>query len=278
MSRTAALLTSFNRRATTLASLDRLLEQHCDTELTIFLADDNSPDGTAAAVSARFPQVRLLHGDGSLFWCGGMRAAFAAALREDFDFYLWLNDDTVLDGDALDRLFGTYRAAGAEKTIVAGSTRDANTGELTYGGAVRSSRFHPLKFRLLEPADHPLRCDTVNGNVVLIPRAVAAVTGNLRQFRHAMADYDYGLRARAAGCSIYLAPGTVGTCSRNADSGTFRDARLPLGRRWQQLMSDKGLPPGDYLRYARRHAGPLWPLYWAMPYFRIVLDSVLRRG
>ena len=276
--RTAALLTSFNRRTTTLASLERLMGQRCNFNLSIFLVDDNSSDGTADAVEANLPEVRLIRGNGDLFWCGGMRAAFGAALREDFDFYLWLNDDTILDPDALDRLFAAYAAVEDEKAIIVGSTQDPETGELTYGGVVRTSRLHPLKFRIIEPADHPLPCDTVNGNFVLIPRAVAAVTGNMSEFRHSMADYDYGLRARAAGCSIYVAPGTLGKCSRNSDLGTFRDGNRPLSKRWEQLLSKKGLPPRDYLRYSRRHAGLLWPMYWAMPYVRVIFSSIFGRA
>jgi GT2 family glycosyltransferase len=69
--------------------------------------DDGSTDDTATAVSQRFPQVKILQGTGSLFWNGGMRIAFAQALQHDYDYYLWLNDDTVLYPNALETLLTT---------------------------------------------------------------------------------------------------------------------------------------------------------------------------
>jgi hypothetical protein len=50
----------------------------------------------------------VLGGDGSLFWNGGMRLAYADAMRSDFDYYLWLNGDTSQVG---------YCAVGQELTL-----------------------------------------------------------------------------------------------------------------------------------------------------------------
>lgn len=280
--RIAALLTCYNRKSITLACLSRLFEQRLTGELTVFLVDDNSPDATADAVRAQFPQVRVVPGNGDLFWCGGMRLAFDVALKEDFDFYFWLNDDTLLEDNAIARLLATYQsisASGHENAIVAGSARDPKTGMHTYGGVVRSSRIHPIKYRLLEPEDRPIQCDTMNGNCVLIPRAVVARVHNLSaEFQHALGDFDYGLRARKAGCTVWIAPGFMGTCAWNDITGGFLDTRSPLRKRWQHMMSNKGLPPGEYLTYARRHAGKLWPFFWILPYLKVVLGLSIGNG
>ena len=276
--RIAALLTCYNRKAVTLAALARLFAQSSVAELTVFLVDDNSPDGTGEAVRAQFPQVRLLHGDGNLFWCGGMRLAFAAALAEDFDFYLWLNDDTMLEPDALDRMASAYRwvcARGDERAILAGATRDPQTGTTTYGGLVRSSRIHPFRYSLVQPGREPKPCLTMNGNCVLVPHSVAARTGNLSsEFQHFVGDIDYGLRARQAGCTVWIAPGYIGTCGWNSSRGSFLDENLALRQRWRHMMSSKGLPPREHMKFSRRHGGPLWPIFWTMPYVRIVLYAI----
>ena len=276
--RIAALLTTYDRKATTLASLARLFAQDVTAEITVFLVDDNSPDGTAEAVRAEFPRVRVLLGHGNLFWCGGMRCAFDAALKEEFDFYLWLNDDTVLEVDAVRRLIEANHSLPGDRSqhaIMVGSTRDPETGAHTYGGVVRSSRFHPNKYRLLAPGETPRPCETMNGNCVLIPRTVVSRARNLSpEFRHGMGDFDYGLRARKAGCSVWVAPGYVGVCARNSLQGGFEDSRLHVESRWRHMMTDKGLPPREYLVYMRRHGGPLWPLFWMMPYVRVILSSV----
>jgi GT2 family glycosyltransferase len=281
MLRIATLLTCYNRKATTLCCLERLFGQILPEEigLTVYLVDNGSTDGTADAVSSRFLQVRLLRGDPSLFWAGGMRWAFDEAIKDDFDFYLWVNDDTQLNPNAVAHLVATYKSVArksGKRAIVVGSTRDPVTGEHTYGGAVRSSRYHPLKYRLVQPGGEPRACDTMNGNIVLIPRAVVKEVHNIRaEFRHAIGDFDYGLRARQQGCTIWVAPGYIGACQRNSPRGTFLDRTLSLRSRWRKMLSVKGLPLGDYRAFARQHGGLFWPIFWLLPYVRLVLTSWL---
>ncbi len=282
--RVTALLTCFNRKATTLACLRQLAQAAAQAEVTLtaVLADDSSPDGTAAAVAAEFPWVRVLHGDGGLFWNRGMHLAMGEALRDPArDLLLWLNDDTLLRPDALQRLLDAeqaLRAASGRPGIVVGATADRGTGQLSYSGQVRASRWRRFQFRKVHSIHEPVRCETMNGNVVLLPRAVADDVGNLDPvFAHAMGDIDYGLRATARGHPIVVAAGFVGDCSNNPVAGTHLDASLPLRRRWQLLTHRKALPFRSWLQLTRRHGGWLWPAYFAWPYLRL-LASALRRS
>src|SRR2546428_12204763 len=105
--------------------------------MPVFLLDGGSTDGTAKAGSGRFPWVRLIGGDGTLYWAGGMRKAMAAALAEAFALYLWLNDDTSLFPDSIARLAATLsqlQRGGERPILVVGSTRNPETQELSYGG------------------------------------------------------------------------------------------------------------------------------------------------
>ncbi len=288
--RIAAVLACHNRKPMTVACLDALRRQKgADAAVHPYVLDDGSTDGTFEAVRTRHPDVTLLSGDGSLFWNGGMRRAYAAAMQGDHDFYLWLNDDTRLDDDALAQLLVTHgqlTERGEGEVIVAGSTRDPVSGEVTYGGVVRTSPWRPLRFRLISPGPQPRPCATMNGNCVLIPRAVARRLGNLDpRFTHSLGDWDYGLRARAAGFPVWITPGTLATCSRNPVSGYFEDppGRPSLTRSRSRreegrlLVSPKGLPPAPWRVYARRWAGPLWPLYWLSPYVRRSARILARR-
>jgi GT2 family glycosyltransferase len=268
--RIAAVLASYNRVAGTLACLDAVRRQRGhDAVIDLFLLDDASPDGTAAAVRARYPEATVLDGTGDLFWTGGMRLALEAAYAGDYDYYLWLNDDTTLDDDAVAVLLRTeqrLRERREPPAIVVGSVRDPDTGVLTYGGRWRPDWLRPLQFVLVPPADLPQPVETMNGNVVLVPREVARRVGNIdAAYRHSMGDQDYGLRARAAGCSVWIAPGTLATCSRNPEPIY---GKRPLRQELSSLWSVKGLPPSAWRTYTRRWAGPLWPLYWVSPYLR----------
>jgi GT2 family glycosyltransferase len=117
----------------------------------------------------------------------------------------------------------------------------------------------------------------MNGNCILIPRAIAKQVGNLdASFRHGMGDFDYGFRARASGFEIYVAAGFVGTCVVNPTEGTWRDRTASFTARWRNLVSVKVLPPREWLLYTRRHYGPRWPLYAISPYLKTILGIGLR--
>ena len=118
-----------------------------------------------------------------------------------------------------------------------------------------------------------------NGQVVLIPRAVVQRIGNIDPaFVQLMGDFDYGLRERAAGCSVWVAPGTLANCAPHPE---HRTDQQPVVDEWRRLWSNGELVPGPWAVYSRRWAGRLWPLYWLSPYvrrgFRIVFERTPRR-
>lgn len=277
-----ALLTSFNRCACTLECLAQLQASaaQAGVQLQAVLVDDASTDGTAARVAERFPWVTVLKGSGSLFWNRGMHMAMQHAVAaKQADALLWLNDDTLLLPDALRRLFdvaATVRQRHGRDGIVVGATCDRLTQQLTYSGSVAASRWRPLTFRRVHHATEATPCQTMNGNVVLIPMSVAHDVGLLDPvFEHAMGDLDYGLRATQCGHPIYVAPGFIGHCSSNPPTGSHRDEALSLRQRWRRLTHRKELPPRSWLQLTRRHGGALWPLYFAWPYVRVVVSSLL---
>ena len=53
-------------------SLSDLHQQHCNLvkELSIFLVDDASSDGTSDAVAYKYPDVTIIPGGGNLYWAG----------------------------------------------------------------------------------------------------------------------------------------------------------------------------------------------------------------
>ena len=275
-------MTCHNRRDGTLACL-RALRSTLDragASATVYLVDDGSTDGTSIAVLSEFPEVHLIRGDGSLFWNHGMRRAFQAAIDVGYPMYLWLNDDTILNDDAAALLLSTYdelEAAGDRLSIVVGATHDPETHKQTYGGVVHSSGWHPLRLRLVEPGTTPRRSDTFFGNCVLIPTEVAERVGNLDPvFRHKFGDIDYGFRASKQGCTIWTAPGYVGSCRHNPVDGTWEDRSLTARERWRAARSPKGLPPREWTVVLRRQAPVLWPFYVALPYVKIALQTMAR--
>lgn len=278
--RVGILLTCHNRREITLRCLDRLAacELPVGVDLRVILVDDGSTDGTSQAVTKRHPNVEIVHGDGSLFWAGGTRTAMLRARELGLDAHVWLNDDVGLDPTALLDLVGTYRDARehtGEMSIVVGTMRDPQTDETTYGGVRQTSRWHPLKFAVVDPGDQPKRCDAMNGNLVYIPAAVVDEIGVLSDvYVHAIGDFAYGLEARAHGAAIWTCPGYQGTCGRNDPAGTWEDRALPVAERYRKLRGPKGLPRRAYIRFLRlAGARWTWPFFYVLPYVRVAITS-----
>lgn len=284
----AALLTCYNRKDKTLACLEALFNQVLPPGMAIaaYLVDDGSTDGTSDAVQRAYPDVKILQGNGNLFWNGGMRQAIEAAIKDDPDYYLWLNDDTLLYLESLNTLLTTYKqlaARGEARSLLTASTCDPQTGDLSYGGMVRHSWWRPLKFHLVKPGETPKPCDTLNGNCVLIPREVAKLVGNLDPaFTHYLGDFDYGLRAKQQGCTVWIAPGYLGTCSYNPREESQTNSSEDLQDIIKKIDRPKGLSVrqevlyslDEWKHFAQRHGGAFWPIYWLIPYRRLLLLSV----
>ena len=269
----AVIMTCYNRRNTTLACLNALYQQknHCD----IYLTDDGSSDGTTEAVKAEYPEVQILQGNGNLFWVGGMHLAFGEAIKYQYDYYLWLNDDTFLEANAVSKLLQVHQnltELGYPDSIVVGSTKDSITGKATYGGAVKSKKWYSNKFEFLEPSSIIQKCDAMYGNCVLIPKSVAAKVGNIdTAFVHSLGDLDYALRAHKLGCKIWVAPGYIGNCTKNSIRNSWADTNLNILERLKKVLQIKAFPLKSWTIFCSRHSGPFWIFYWFLPYIRAIL-------
>ena len=274
MTSIAVLMTCHNRREQTLQCLRRLLRQQVGTEafrLQVFLTDSASTDGTAGAVRAEFPEVVVIAADDSIFWNRGMRLAWQRAAESgDFDAYLWLNDDTMLCDEALTLLLEDSRRAGPE-SLICGTVCDETLpgSPVSYGGMRRGEQ------KLLIPNGELQACDFTNGNVVLIPRRVYEVVGNLDPiYPHGIGDYDYSLRALKSGMRVLVSSQVVGHCSRGVRIMKQRSRSYSLAQRWRALHSPLGMPPFPYFVYQRRHFGWLAALLQVGAlYFRVIFPD-----
>lgn len=182
----------FDRKAITLQCLEQLRSNGDLDWVKVLVMDDNSPDGTAAAIEENYPEVKVLRGDGNLWWTGGIKWGMEHACQNGADFMVWLNDDCL-------------PAPGSLRTLVEHATK---TGSITLSAAYQGGSYYGgfLKTRsglkLLPFLPQELQsCDTFNGNFVCIPRSVVDAVGfpDAKSLPQCYADSDYGLRATLAG-------------------------------------------------------------------------------
>ncbi len=246
-------MTVHNRREKTLKCLRNISSMEFDREkyvLEVFMTDDGCTDGTAEAILEEFPDTHIIRGNGELFWNRGMYAAWQEASKRDFDHYWWVNDDTFVFQDTLSRMLACSEDH-SNSAITVGSTISSHeSGNVTYGGFIKG--------KLITDLTISHKCDTLNGNLVLIPRAVFSQLGtNDPYYRHSLGDMNYGLRANERGIDIWTVPGACGICDTHEHLTVWMDPRMPINKRWHNFFSPLGNNPFEFFHYTKTHYGVL---------------------
>jgi len=263
----SVLMTVHNRKEKTLSCLSHLFGQEISEGYTleVYLTDDGCTDGTSEAICEQFPSVHIIQGDGTLYWNRGMYTAWnVAAKQKNYDFYLWLNDDTRLMDTCIKSLLESSEEC-QNKAVIVASIRSEKEKKITYGG--HASNGHVV------PNGHLQECCTMNGNCVLIPRSVYQECGNLDwTFRHAIGDLDYGYRARKAGFKIYASRTYLAYCEKQPHLPAWARPEIPFPKRIRNLYSPLGYAePIPFFHYECRNFG----LFTAIKHFITIHIRVL---
>lgn len=250
--RIAVLLTVHDRKDKTLKCLRALMSQHQpdSCQVDVYLTDDGCTDGTPDAVADEFPNINIIAGNGDLFWNRGMHLAWKTASEAfDYDYYLWLNDDTVLFKEALSTLISAASIK-PEAIIVGPTCATDNNMKTTYSGMDRHGH-------VVAPNGEIQQCHTFNGNIVLVPRKIFHHVGNLDYaYHHALGDLDYGLCVGRAGFENCVAPIHCGICDHNPVKPAWVRPEIPFAKRWKNFHSPLAYgEPKALFHYNRKNFG-----------------------
>ena len=247
----AILITVFNRKDKTLKCLNDLYLQqgiNRDYSIEVYLTNDGCTDGTPEEITRRYPEVHIINGDGSLFWNRGMYTAWVEAAKQDYDFYLWLNDDTFLYADCISRLLAQSSVIEDRGIIVGSTCATMDKNKITYGGFDENG--------LITELSKPHQTKAINGNIVLISKNAYKQLGtNDPYFRHSLGDTDYGLRARENGIPCITGVGVFGECDQHEKLTTWMDPSQSFNKRWVNFMSPTGNNPFEFFYFKRKHFG-----------------------
>lgn len=261
-----AILTCFNRSEKTKKCLESLFKIIPDCD--VFITDDGSTDGTSQMLHQNFPQVHVITGNGKLFWSRGMYTAWKEAVKKDYDFYLWLNDDIELYPYFFDELQSCYQACD-EKCIITGLIENFEKTEILYGGSDSNKT-------LLQANGNPQKVTFMNGNVVLIPQNVVNTIGIMDpKLHHDLGDVDYGLTAIEHGIGVYTTRKPIAAGYKN-DFCRVRKWGVSLKQRLKKLNSPLGSPPALNFYFRKKHFGLMNACaYWAYLYILNILPDSL---
>ena len=270
------LITCHNRRQKTISCLRSLFscELPPNYQLEVFLVDDASTDDTFEAIKNNFPKVNIISGNGNLYWNKGMRLAWeTAAQTNDYDFYLWLNDDTILDNNAIFQLLETYQELiqnDNTPAVLCGACRASDeTIDFSYGGRTESGA--------VIPNGEIQSCKYINGNVVLVPKEIFHAIGYLSDdYTHFMGDFDYGLRVLKANFHCYTSKTYIATCLLNEGIPAWCNPQTPIKKRWEQFHSPKGLNIAEYIIFRKRFWGRKWIIYAIKAYLKTIYPAMYK--
>jgi GT2 family glycosyltransferase len=85
----------------------RSLGEPSRSRLAVILVDNGSPDGSGDRLHRRFPEIEYVQTGANLGYTGGNNAGIARALEMGCDYVLVLNNDTLVEPGAIDRLVET---------------------------------------------------------------------------------------------------------------------------------------------------------------------------
>ena len=271
------IVTTFNRRDITHRFLESLIGQLQEYKIAnlIVLVDDSSSDGTSEMVASDFPEVKLLHGNGHLYWAGGVRLAISqlGESLHNLRGILLINDDIVLADGSISSMIEIAES----KRAVIGGTVVTHTGDVESSGSTLGLICKP-KPRLRIANGAVQDCDLLPGHIMYIPMYIFRnLNGFDKNFPYRFIDLEFSLRAKRSGIPVLLAPQIVAYADEVhnyfEETSGMRGSLSELIKRI--LLDPKGPHLKESTYYLRKVSPLLWWL-WLPFFYRAFFVAVFR--
>jgi len=233
----------------------------------VVVVDNGSTDGSEERIRDSYSNVSMLQTGANLGFAGGNNAGIEYALQHDAGYVWLLNNDTIVDPEALTELIAV--AESDEKVGLVGSSlyyfHDPKSLQ-AYGGGTVNWWMGTNKL-LKEPARVSL--DFVCGASVLIKRSVVESVGLLDTlYFFYWEDVAYSRRAVEAGWKL-----AVAARSRilHKEGGTVSGGSLT-----KSLASDKYMITSR-IRFFGEHGGLRWPVAMLVAIAGMTVNRLRRR-
>ena len=209
MQTTEIVIVNWNNRRETLECLAAVDSQRTEgTSVTV--VDNGSTDGSASAIAARHPAVKLFVLPENRGFTGGLAAALSGSTA---DLVVFLNNDAVPQPGWLAALIGAMETAAEEVIAVGGRIVDPTGtkidfigGVLTFDGHAFQNGFrYPVGSRQ-EPASGEEILFACGGNMIARRKPLVELGAFDNDFFAYLEDVDFGWRAWLSGYRILFEP------------------------------------------------------------------------
>ncbi len=209
-----------NRKELTLRCLESLGRADLTgVDMHIIVVDDGSSDGTADAIAQDFPAVTIIKADGTLWYTAGTNVGLKAALKNNPDFILAINNDCEFDPDFLQHMLATAKTHARSvigAVLVSWDDRkrvfQVSPKWNVWWGGMR----HWVKQTIDTLPKDAWEVELIVGNCVLFPAEAIREVG-LMDAEHLpqYGDAEYTPRMRKAGWKLFVDPRARVYCKPN---------------------------------------------------------------
>lgn len=203
----------FNHLEDTKSLLNCIKKQSYPNVNTLII-DDGSVDGSDRFIQQKYPNVKLLKGDGNLWWTGAIKWAVEEVLKvsQKGDFILTINNDCIFSKNYIRTLLQS--SIKFKRAIMGSLAVDKNDRNRIYDAGMKID-WEKGKFILLSPnylselPEDKLYQEDINilsTKGTLYPIEVFNKIGNFDQehFPHYLSDYEFAYRAKENGFKLVL--------------------------------------------------------------------------
>ena len=229
---------------------------------TVVVCNDGSTDDTAKILESRFPEVKVLQGDGNLWWTGATNECVKYMLEnaDSEDYIVTLNNDLELADDYLARMHEAL--SGQQDVILTSASYDINNPERLVEPGQRMSWLRAREYALNpEQYDYSGLAAVTHapGRGTVFPVRVFKQVGlyDFEGLPHYAADYDLSMRSRRAGYRLYInydaklyshvdstgSKAFRGSLSLSKLYGYLTDIKSPACLKYRWRFSWKNCPP-----------------------------------
>lgn len=210
----AAIVLNYGREADTVCCV-QALERSGFAGLRVWIVDNASPDGSGERLRQRFPEHRYLQTGGNFGYAGGNARGMAAAMREEPEFLLVLNEDTEPAPDMIARLVDALRRAPDAAAAAPLMLHEGSPARVWWGGGMfrpwSALATHEHAGALAEqfpPDASAVDVTSLCGCCILFRADVVRQHGGfIAEFDTYGEDVEISLRLRRAGYRLLFVPG-----------------------------------------------------------------------